>query len=60
MRLPKEFTICSTLLEPIYRAERIATLQSLPAVIARSAATRQSRCSNGDGFSDEIAALRSQ
>ena len=40
--------------------EKIAKLQSLPSVIARSAATWQSRCSNGGGFSDGIAALRSQ
>ncbi len=35
-------------------------LQSLPAVIVRSVATWRSRCGNGGGFSDEIAALRSQ
>ena len=40
--------------------KKIAELQSLPSVIARSVATWQSSCSNGGGFSDEIAALRSQ
>ena len=50
MRLPKEFTTCSTLLELIYRAERIATLQSLPAVIASAATRLPRRCARNDKF----------